>query len=694
MINNPLKIHNITKLQNSALNTDNIGAIMKKLLMFFLLGQLLLLSFIFNQSIYAIYELNSLGDSTLTSYSSSDASGDTLNKLYDQINESCLEKKECSLQVIKTPVSEDGTIIYDIYHSDIESINKVKAISSKKVFNYYPLEKVDFVDNDGVFYSDISRERMNKIENDLGISIEPHNHLIDYKQIITYNLLNFLILLIISQLVLFIYTFTRIKVNTVKKVLGFTPAKMVSDSLGHFLIIEFSVAIITVLVHFVYYYYINLIVFRYFLLLGIFIVIVIAINVFMLLLTQISLKYIDINLMIKNKTYSNRLNYSLYIIKIILILTITVSMSNFIKNYQDYLEKTENLEVYEKLSDYYTSIGYNAIQYEVANNNPEILERYGDSIKNLYQNFDRKGNLLRLDIQNSISSATSLQMDNFHNNFDRNYIVVNRNYLEKFDETHGINLDTVDFDSDTPLILVPDKYKNSESEIHDTYIEKYNRFLTYNSLYDLPSHNKPINKVDILYIKNNIEYELLGKNVTSFGEVKVKDPVVIIDNGTFDSLYYYDQLNLGNIIFQLGDRYEFSKIIRDYGLSELVIVGTLITPFLDSIHNTEFIMYNSLVFTILFLFTLLFIIYISNYVDIASNNKKYCILYVTGHNTFSIFNSQTLLLVSLLSATIISLFIEFNIIVYVLVLVADLLTLLILYNKVIKKDTHSILKGG
>jgi putative ABC transport system permease protein len=673
---------------------------MKKLLIIFLLGQLLLLSYIFNKSIYAIYEINNLGDTTLNSYIPDDVSGDTLSRLYDQLTKSCLEGKECTLQVIKNPVSENENLIYDIYHSDIDSIEEIEAISARKEFNYYQLKKEDFVDNDGVFYSDITETQINELEKELGIKIDSYDNPIDYRQIVLYNSLNFIILLLVTQLVLFIYTFTRIRVNTVKKVLGFTTAKMVMDSLKGFLYIEFAAAIVTFLLHFIFYYVSNEIVTRYFVLLFAFLIIVIAINVLMLFITQVSLKFIDINLMIKNKTYSSRLNFSLYTIKIILILTITLSMSILINNYQDYRAKTENLKVYEKLSKYYTSIGYNAIQDQIAKNNPDILKRYGESIKDLYQYFDQKGSLLTHDVKANISyiEATfideSQKPEDFYHNINLNYIIVNKKYLAKFDEIHNLQLESIKFNSDVPTILVPSKYKDRESEIQDVYVEKYNTFLTYNTFYDLETNNDPIDKVNILFIENNVEHELLGKNVTSVGDIEVKDPIVIIDTGTFDTLYYYDQLNQGDLVFQLENRDQFTDMVQKYGLSDLVIGGTLITPFLTSIHSSEFVLYNSLVFTLLFLFTLLFFIYISNYVDIVSNSKKYAVLYVHGYSTFSIFKSQLILLLGLLSAILISLITEFNILFYIVVLVTDLIVLLILYNKLIKRNIQSVLKGG
>lgn len=677
---------------------------MKKLLFIFLMGQLLLLSYIFSESVYDIYELNNLGDTSLKAYIVESFSGNELNELYEGISSLCLSDKTCRLQLVKTPVSSEGNFIYDIYHSQVKDINNPESISSDTFFNYHQLSKEDFVDNNGVFYSDLSSDKLNSISKKIGITIEPYNDNIAYSQVIRYNILNFIILFLLTQLVLFIYTFTRIKVNAIKTMLGYSKFKMISASLKEFITIEIFAMGITLCIHFMYYLFIENIVPRYFYTLLVFLIIIILINIVLLLFTQISLRFIEMNLMIKNKIYSNRLNHVLYGIKILLILAITVSMSYFFSTYSDHKNKLSELDKYRQLESYYTSNGYNSDEFEKARNNLKLLKEYGDSVKKIYTYFDQQEQLYVSDayilelLDPGYLERNGLRKEDLYSSIRDNFIVVNERYIKDFmqirDET-GTVISNSYFTE--PAILVPSKYKSQEPEIKKIYMEKYNELLNYNQFYGVP--NLESNKVDnlkIRYIENNQEYELLGQNAKNKdnSSIKLKDTIFIIDQGNFSSLYYYDLLNAGNMYFNLEQRDELSQTLSKYGLEKLVNVGTLLTPYMNEVHFVEFVMYNSLVFTVLFLFTLIFVIYISNYVDITSNSRRYTIQYIYGFDLLKTFKTHIIIYFLLICAIIINLFLEFNILLYVLMLVTDFTILLLVYKKIIKNDINKLVKGG
>lgn len=676
---------------------------MKKLLFIFLVGQLLLLSYIFNKSVYDIYELNNLGDNSLEAYIMEDFSGSKLNQLYNEIDLNCLSSEKCNLQIIKTPLSNDNSIIYDIYHSDIKDISQFSSIDSNNIYNYYNLTKDDFVDNNGVFYTDIDIDILYKITNEVGIKISPYNNKIEYTQIINLSIFNFIILILLTQLVLFIYTFTRIKINAVKKMLGYSGMKMIVSSLKSFLYLEVICFVITIMIHFGYYLVVDNVISRYFYLLTIFLIIIVVINLILLFFTQISLKFIDISLMIKNKIYSNTLNYFLYAIKIILILSITVSVSNFYIKYKEYSYKSEDLEQYRSLLGYYTSNGYNADEDSQARRNPELMVKYGNSILELYSRFDKTNELYVNDayilelLTPEYLISNGLSKEDIYNSIEDNYLVINERYVRDFMEikdTKGIKIE--ELNTDEPLILVPLKYKVKESEIKKIYLDKYNTLLNYNELYGISNDKsqKNIDNINIIYVENNQKYELLGQSNNFDEEVKVKDPILIIDQGNFGSLYYYDLLNAGDLYFKLKERNQFSYALSEVHLEKLVNVGTLLTPYMNKVHNVEFLMYNSLVFTVLFLFTLLFVIYISNYVDVIANNKRYAIQYIHGYSSLKIFKSNILINILLIGASILHFFVNFNIIFYIFILIIDFIVLLYFYKKIIKKDINKNVKGG
>lgn len=676
---------------------------MKKLLFIFLIGQLFLLSYIFNKSVYDIYELNNLGDSSLDGYIVEDVSGHKLNELYEKMNSACLSNNTCQLQLVKTPVSKHNEFIYDIYHSQEKDINKPKSISSDTVLNYHPLTKEDFVDSNGVFYTNLSLDRLNDLSKAIGITINPYHNDIAYSQIVTYNVLNFVILFILTQLVLVIYTFTRIKVNAIKKMLGYSKFKMVQASLKDFIVMESVILVITLGVHFLYYVFVGNVVSRYFYLLLVFLVLVIAINVVMLLFTQISLRFIDINLMIKNKVYSNRLNYILYVIKILLILSITVSVSSFISNYREYKAKSRDLERYTKLEGYFTSNGFNSNEDEKARKNPKIIAEYGDAVQKMYRHFDEQEKLYVSDayilelLKPTYLEMNGLTKEDLYTSIKDNYIVVNERYINDFMKIKNeTGAKITNFHVTKPTILVPTKYKSEESKIKKMYIEQYNQLLNYNENFGIPkSDSKNIDNVEVIYIANNQEHELLGKNMSEDdSDMKLKDTIIKDDQGNFGSLYYYDQLSSGNVYFHLNQRDEFNQILAKHHLNKLVNVGTLLTPYMDKVHFVEFIMYNSLVFTSLFLFTLIFVICISNYVDIISNSKRYAIQYMYGYSIMKTFKLHLIVYAMLLSMIVMNIFIEFNVPFYICILVIDFIVLLYLYKKIIKNDIHKIVKGG
>ncbi|MEH6980118.1 hypothetical protein V7005_25090, partial [Bacillus pseudomycoides] len=90
----------------------------------------------------------------------------------------------------------------------------------------------------------------------------------------------------------------------------------------------------------------------------------------------------------------------------------------------------------------------------------------------------------------------------------------------------------------------------------------------------------------------------------------------------------------------------------------------------------------------------IFVICISNYVDIVSNSKRYAIQYIYGYSVMKTFKLHLIVYVMLLGMTLMNVFIEFNIPFYLVILVVDFIILLYFYKKIIKNDTHKIVKGG
>ncbi|WP_227395994.1 hypothetical protein [Jeotgalibacillus aurantiacus] len=677
---------------------------MKKLLFLFLIGQLFLLSYIFNKSVYDIYELNNLGDQSLDAYIIEGFSGNELNALYSDFESQCLAEDGCALQLIKTPVSSNQTFIYEVYHSQVQDIHKPKSISADTTFTYHPLEKEDFIDSNGVFYTDLSFQDVTRSAEAVGVTIEPYENNIAYNQIVKNNALNFAILLILTQLVLFIYTFTRIKINAIKKMLGFSKSRMVAASLTEFIKMEIIIFFVIVTLHAIFYLVSSTFVLRYFILLSLFLLFIIFINIILLLITQISLRYIDIHLMVKNKVYSNRSNIALYTTKIVLMISITLSVSAFIETYQDYQQKSQDLEQYRQLEGFFTSNGYNYAEDTKARMDLQLIEEYGASIKNMYDQFDQQEELYVNDayvlelLSPGYLEMQGLRKEDILGSITENFIVANERYVNRFMSLKDADGNQIEnLQSENPTILVPEKYQPQESEVKEFYIEHYNLLLNYNEFFGLDQNEQQtITNLDIIYLANDQEYELLGQTVPGSEESQsmLKDTIILIDHGNFDSLYYYDLLNRGDLYFQLDSREVFNQSLAQNGLSSLVNAGTLLTPYMDRLHFTEFIMDHLLVFSVLFLLTLLFIIYISNYVDIVSNSRKYAMQYIHGFSFIKIFKSHFTIWIILTLAVMLKLFVAFNVLFYVGVLFLDFVVLLYLYRKIISKNVDQVIKGG
>ena len=90
------------------------------------------------------------------------------------------------------------------------------------------------------------------------------------------------------------------------------------------------------------------------------------------------------------------------------------------------------------------------------------------------------------------------------------------------------------------------------------------------------------------------------------------------------------------LFFQMESREDFSSLLSEYDLEQLVTAGTLLTPYLMQLENVTFVLKTLTTFTIVFIVCLLFVLYISNYVDIFVNRKRYAAKEILGFSHFRI----------------------------------------------------------
>lgn len=652
---------------------------------------MLVCSFIYCQSFYDIYTLNNLGVKGLESYYLEDVSGENLGKLYDSlINHNGI------IEITKEPVTNNEKMLYEIYDTDNVNINKKVSITDDKQFKYYTLTRNDFIDSTGKFKTNLKYNEIKSISNSLSLSIKQlDNESISYSQVISNNLLNIVILLLLTQFVLFIYTLLRVKVNAVKKLMGFSSTRIIFESYTEFAKFLSLSAIITIVVHIIYFSIKDTLNSNYIIGLVLVILIVSAVNLLLLLVTVVSVKFLDISSVIKNKLFSNTLNMFVLIAKVCFVVIISLSISMFSNQYNQYSKSLKSIDKYKSLANYYTSNGYNSDEYDKVFNNTKSIEKVSSSMKQLYVNYADKLLLTYVNVMDNISNnyyqVTGVSFNELLASYSDNYSVLNKHYLKNYTMLYDEFGNKIDYDLlPKGTVLVPKQYKGN-NEVNDFCKETYNDMINYDCFYtNKKISNKQLN-VNIIYIDDNQQlntlskYQLQGK--------KIKNSIIFLDSGEFAGTWYLEAISNSNISLSLQDRDKFSSILTKYNLQKLLNAGTLMTPISEDIRYYEFTTYQSLVFVILFSVTLLFIVYLSNYLEIMTNRKKLAIKRLMGFSEVKSLLAQYISDVTLLFIVIIMNFINLNYVSALICILLDVLFLNIFYRKIIVNNVEGNLKG-
>ncbi|QAA32238.1 hypothetical protein [Clostridium manihotivorum] len=664
---------------------------MKKIYAIYLVGLMLIFSYVFNNSIYEIYGLNNIGDTSLTQYQISDTQGENLLKVYKE-----LTANNAKFQIVKTPISGNDKIYYDIYHTDIDSIKKIVGVSNN-IYRYFKMTQDDFVDSSGLFSTNLPSGQIKMLSQKIGINIKMvENQKIAYSDILKQNALQFVILCIITFAIIYIYTIFRYKVNSVKKLVGFSPVKIVFTNIKETVQIQSACIAIVVCGYAIYYYFNNKLSLRYLVFLTLFLIIISSINILLILLLQRYVKGMDIIAALKNKVFSSRLNYIIHVIKIILIIFITVSINMSIKYYGNLQELYKKCDTYKALNNMYTSNGFNSDEYDRLRSNKKELTEAHNNVKKMYVENKDKAYVMKDLItpylkDKSFEEELGQTREQMVNSYERNKLILNRKYIEDYT---GIKIDW-NFNQSIPTILVPEKYKQDEKEIKAAYIETYNLYLNNISKDDSEISENNIKDIQIIYIPNGIKYNILSSIYNEdTTDIVIHDSIIILDNGSFKSSFYYDNLTNCSIAFKLNDRDQFKSMLIRYNLDKIYNASTMLRPFEMKISNYKFLMEQANIFIFLFVLVLLFIVYISNYIDMVVNSKKYGAQYIQGYSAIKILNANIITTVIMIAGSIVLYILKINFIYYLLFIAYDLIMLLVLYRKIIVNDLYKIINGG
>ena len=241
----------------------------------------------------------------------------------------------------------------------------------------------------------------------------------------------------------------------------------------------------------------------------------------------------------------------------------------------------------------------------------------------------------------------------------------------------------------TPTVLIPNMYKNDESLIKEHIAGEYDLLLNYNQNYGIQEETRA-NEFNIVYIDDNSTIKVN----TEEGFSDITGGIIIVDTGDFGGLYYLDALNNRSLFFSVESREEFSALLTKYDLAQLVVAGTLLTPYLTQLESVTFVLKTLTMFAIVFVVSLVFILYISNYVDVFVNRKRYALKEIMGFSHFKILKSRYIVWVMEIIASVILTAINYYFACFFAIMLLDYLFCELLYRTYIRKALYEIEKGA
>ena len=654
---------------------------MKKFLKIFIILEILLFAYIFNSSIYNIYEKNNIAADNLSGYVIEETSPETLNQFYSIFTENYPNNK---IELINNTLTSTDNSVYDLYCYPLDKFEKKQPVSQTIEFKYHELTKEDFLDSVGIFYTDLSNDEIDQLATQLSTPIiEYEDTSIPYSMILELNLFNFIILFIVILIIYGIYTSYSLKKIGIKKSMGFSTLRILKEQIISVAKYYPIVCLALLAVLNLYYAFTNRFDFSY-LIMGIFFFgIVLIVNVLCMLLTSALIKFVRLEAMIKNKTLNKSTNAIVQFIKVAFSVVIAITIISLLQQSGDYMKSQQAVLDYKYLDGYYTSNGFNSAEYNYAISNPDVSERYSNSVLELYRNHHS----LLCDYTGSDEAQGPMGASRPY--YVQQTIIANENYIKEFSniQINGTPLDENVFS--TPTVLIPEMYKNDESLIKDHLTGEYDLLLNYNQNYGIQEETRT-NEFNIVYIDDSSTIKVN----TEKGFSDITGGIIIVDTGDFGGLYYLDALNNRNLFFSVESREEFSALLTKYDLAQLVVAGTLLTPYLTQLESVTFVLKTLTMFAIVFVVSLVFILYISNYVDVFVNRKRYALKEIMGFSHFKILKSRYIVWAIEIIASVILTAINYYFACFFAIMLLDYLFCELLYRTYIKKALYEIEKGA
>lgn len=270
---------------------------MKKFLEIFIFLEVILFAYIFNTSIYNIYEINNIAAKNLKGYVLEETSPEVLDRFYTLFTKEYSHNK---LELINNTLTSTDKSVYDPYCFPLNSFTQKQPISSSILFQYHELQKGDFLDSVGVFYTDLPNDAIKEIASRLSVAINNfESDSIPYSMVLELNLVNFIILFIVIQIIYCIYTSYSLKKIGIKKSMGFSTIHILKEQITNIIKYYSVVCLVLLLLLNTYYALTNRYASSYLITSVLFFIGVLAINILCVLMTSILIKFVSLEAMIK-----------------------------------------------------------------------------------------------------------------------------------------------------------------------------------------------------------------------------------------------------------------------------------------------------------------------------------------------------------------------------------------------------------
>ncbi len=655
---------------------------MKHFLKIFILIETLLFSYIFVTSIYNIYEKNHVVSGNMQGYAIQENDPESMGRFYDEISATISDNK---IKLYVNTVTETNKTVYDIYSLPFDKADNKQPVSSTMHYNYKALTKDDFTDSTGLFYTDIPENKINDLAKDSGLTLKKvSEEKISYSVFFRLFLIDFIVLLAVIEIVYCIYTSYSMKKIGIKKSMGFSNPRILKEQVQNvaFWLTAFSL-IVTAAIS--VYLMINnrfSITFLGFILL--YFVAVIIINVLCILSTSVLLKFVSLEAMVKNKSMNRSMNITAQCIKVIFTILISVTVILVLDNAKDYKASNQRILDYKQLDSYYTSNGFYSSAYEKVSRTPKMLKKAADDFKKMYtENNAMLCDTSSLDLKNIEGIESQLT------EYELNRIIINKNYLNEFTDITSDG-EPVSLKDGVYTALVSKKYKSSDADIKEYLKLEFKSLSTYDEMYGLTVENSIEPEFEVIYIDESSTIKCCTDN----GFENLDALMLLVDNGKSGNTYYLDVLGGTKIFFKLGSREEFTALLVKNDLDQLVASGTLLTPFYSEMENVEFKLKTFSVFAGVFVISLIFIIYISGYIDIIVNKSKYALKETSGFSHGKILKKRySLLALEFFLILAVSL-LKTAVLCAALAVLLDIILYEILYRAFIRNKIYEIVKGA